>query len=273
MIDKGPRKATPSAHVYGCSHSMFFHTTGDARVRLADLCDVPPVAGEVIIGASVAGFRPRASTLNTKEIVTRGAHEAQRLVLAFGQVDLELGYYYRKVIKGEDIEIVSFLRRLARDYLAFVEALPIARSRIALKGVNLTVLENPQFTFKYTRRIINEEKSELAPKTPKAKRRMKRRLERAILPAQVQNAMHIGFNALIEAWCVQNGARYFDINSEIARVGQDGQPDPYLGLDPRFAPSGFDHHLTDSLEVRAIHARALARAFAADASDMQIAAE
>lgn len=257
-----PTTNAPFAHIYGCSHSMYFHTSDVALTRLRDLTTVPQIGGEVIIGASVMGFRPRASKLKTKEIVTDGAKQAQRLVLAFGQVDLELGYYYRRVIKKEDISPEGFIETLVGHYTDFVAGLPIEKSRIALKGVNLTVLENPDFTFRYTRRIITEEKSDLAPKTPRERRQMRFALRDALLPVQVQNAMHLAFNALIAHWADRNGARYFDINDAIARPDHTGKRDPELGLDPVFAPSGFDHHLTDSLAVRAAHVQALTACFA-----------
>lgn len=273
MHRKEKLRERPFAHVFGCSHSAYFHSADLVLKRLRSVMDVPRVAGEAIQAASVMGFRPQASTLDTKAIVSRAAAEADRLVLAFGQVDLELGYYYRRVIKREEIDPVRFIEDLVGHYAGFIETLPVSRERIAVKGVNLTVLEDREFTFKYTRRIIFDEKSGSAPKTKRARHAMRVALKQALLPTDVQNAMHLAYNSLLADWAAGAGVRYFDINHAIARRDAGGLRNPELGLDPDFAPAGFDHHIADTIGIRALHLRAMQAAFSEAAMPVAIAAE
>lgn len=237
--------------VMGDLHARYLVRAGKAQRRmLLQRAGVDTnrysIGGDALAAASVAGFRPRSSTLDTKERIRAVIPETDVLGLAFGQVDLELGYYYRRIIKGEDIAPEGFVGWLLDIYRAFVEDLPIAPERIVFKGVNLTVFQVPDFSLEYISRIVMQEGD------PEVEDRIAA-LRGALLSEREQNAMHLDFNRRLAALAERMGAGYFDINDAIAARGPDGVRRPELGIDPAHAPGGFDHHLSDSLEIRRLH--------------------
>lgn len=233
--------------VYGDSHARYFLNSNRFLYgRLGIGPDLPTIDGQAIQAASVAGFRPGKSSLNTKEIIQGGIDGADLIVLAFGQVDLELGYYYRKVVKREaGLDPASYPQWLAGIYFDFVDSLGVPPERLAIKGVNLTVLTERTFTERYARRIVLKEGEEKG---------QRRALREAILSEAEQNAMSLSYNALLRKECEAREIRYFDINASIARH-EDGE---IAGIASRYCPAGLDHHLVDSLDVRRYHIDALA---------------
>lgn len=238
--------------VYGDSHAKFFLNNQRflyERLGFGSPESLPiSVEGQAINAASVAGFRPGKSTLRTKETIAAGIEEADRVVLAFGQVDLELGYYYRKVVKREpDLDTVAYPARLVDIYFDFIDSIGIESHRLAIKGVNLTVLTERLFTERYARRIVLKDVEG---------RGLRRNLRLSILSEQEQNTMSLRYNDLLRAECECRGISYFDINDLIARPDDDGE---VASIDPRYCPAEPDHHLVDSLDVRMMHIEALSQ--------------
>lgn len=219
------------------------------RLRLGLSSNTVDIRGRTIGAASIAGFRPQKSTLDTKRIITRRARMAQKLVLAFGQVDLELGYYFRKVIKEENITQTDYVDWLIGIYAAFIADLKFSTEHLAIKGVNLTVLGDPTFTHQYVKRIITERRGNHTFQNVA--------LSRVLLSESQQNSMHLDFNRKLKLLAATIGARYFDLVEETSKLNKDGNPDPACGLDILWAPSKTDHHLVDSLATRKLHLQKL----------------
>ncbi len=238
-------------HVFGDSHArLFFPGDGLVMERLGFGSEDLVVKGQAISAASLAGFRKQQSTLRTREIVADAIGPARKMVLAFGQVDLELGYYYRKIIKGEmSLEPEDYSAWLVDAYRALIEGLDLSDLDLALKGSNLTVLSNPEFAVRYILRIIR-------PKNRKPEDI--EMLRPALLSEDEQNGLILAFNTRLRAFCDERGLRYFDINDGLSVDGEAGRP---ARLRPCFMPGGFDHHITDSLEVRALHMKGLMGVF------------
>ncbi|MDO5704131.1 MAG: hypothetical protein Q4G49_03540 [Paracoccus sp. (in: a-proteobacteria)] len=240
----------PVIRFIGDSHSAYFEEVAHFGGRLSLSEPLPfRITGDAVSGASVAGFRPQASKLNVREkiaSITEG-----RLILAFGQVDLELGYYYRLAIKKEQIAPESYVDWLTGIYRDFVAGIDPARVDLALKGVNLTVLTPKTFAARYVSRIIHD---------AQAMRRAHAQelVAPLILSEADQNRMHLAFNARLADLAAQIGCRYFDV------VDQTRDPDA-PGDVPRLADAHrtakFDHHLADTVAVRRIHYLAAGRAF------------
>ena len=215
------------------------------RLRLGLKPDAVDIRGQSINAASIAGFRPRKSTLDTKKVILGHAHKARKMVLAFGQVDLELGYYFRKVIKEENITPTVYVDWLIDIYAAFIADLKFPTEHLAVKGVNLTVLGEPTFTHHYVKRIITERQGDHAFQNAA--------LSRVMLSENQQNSMHLDFNRKLKLLTATIGVKYFDLVEETSKLNKDGNPDPTCGLDILWAPSKPDHHLVDSLATRKLH--------------------
>lgn len=234
-------------HVFGDSHARFFEVPSFGYRRMQQSRQTMEPVVHAISSASVAGFRPRASTLDTKDRIAKTLPETERLVLAFGQVDLELGYYYRRVIKEDAQSKEAFVAYLLEIYADFIRGLDLGGREIALKGVNLTVLHPKEFTIKYVSKIIKFDDGENQDKKTA-------RLGGAVMPEKEQNRMLLDFNRGLAALAHSEGWRYFDINDAICdRNPLTGTADPILGVASHFRPTNFDHHLSDSMMLRAIH--------------------
>lgn len=243
---------TFTIHTIGDSHSRYLQTAGYIYKRLGIKPKDLQLRTNTIMGASIAGLRPQSTKLDTKEKINEALHiagEDTGIVIALGQVDLELGYYHRIHNKGEKITPQTYVTWLIQIYENFVTEIPKAKN-VALKGVNLTVLGQPDFTKGYISRIIQptEESEE--------------RLEEIILTETEQNKMHLQFNEELKKLSKRNNIKYFDINKYICRRDEYNQtPQIELGLREEYRPGKVDHHLVDSLAVRAIHIRETLRTF------------
>lgn len=242
-------------HVFGDSHSRHLLPNGAVMAeRLGIRGKKLTIEGEAIIASSIAGFRPKASTLQTKEIIRAALPQAQYLMLGFGQVDLELGYYYRRVIKEDQtLTPESYVPWLIDIYMEFIASMDFPAERLAVKGCHLTVFSNRRFTTRYLKRIITGEKIPEDQHAAYAKR-----LDAEVLGEARTNAMLMEFNAQLMARAAEGKFRYFDINEEI---GMRPKPSGPAVLRPGFAPSAFDHHLVDSLALRRAYLRALLKSF------------
>ena len=197
-------------HVFGCSHSKFFFNGAQVARRL-DLEGLGiQIEGRFVRAASVAGFRPRRSTLETKEIINSALPQAKALCLAFGQVDLELGYYYRVVVKEEELTPSAYVAWLCGIYEEFVDGLPIAPDQLAFKGMNLTVLTEPKFTYRYVKRTIKQQGN--IDKVEKLEK-----LEAAILSEDAQNGMSLAMNEGLRGPGRQAGQSVFRFGRENPR--------------------------------------------------------
>lgn len=241
--------------IFGDSHAKFFFDTpffvGRQGLRLPLAFRVK---GEFISASSVAGFRPGVSKLKVKDQIAAALPGTRRLVLAFGQVDLELGYYYRLAVKRETVDPDGYVDWLARIYEDFLNGLRLSGIDVALKGVNLTALSPRPFAIRYVARIVTEG-------TGKKPIEGDHLIEPHILSEDDQNRMHLAFNDRLKAIAAKNGHRYFDIVQETGNGGIPGLTSFPLRLSEEFQPGFFDHHLADTVRVRRIHHTALARTF------------
>ena len=137
---------TTRLHIFGDSHSRYFFPLKFGYERAGLNRNKSVIAGEFIRAASLAGFRPGRSTLDTRLKIEAAMPACTHLVLGFGQVDLELGYYYRRVVKGEDITRPGYVAWLIEIYRTFLSELDLSGKQVALKGVNLSVLSSTGFT-------------------------------------------------------------------------------------------------------------------------------
>ncbi|MCA0045043.1 hypothetical protein [Celeribacter litoreus] len=246
----------PRIHVLGDSHSRYFLPLNRFPDRVYDPSNAKwKIWGKEIQGASVSGFRPQQSKLNVEQDVTAAAKTEKRLLLTFGQVDLELGYYYRLIVKKEPIKRDTYVVWLADIYQKFLETLLTEDCELAVKGVNMTVLAPKSFTARYVSRIVTDRQA-MRP------RFANRIVEPVLLSEHEQNEMHFMFNECVAKFCKTLGIGYFDLNDDLR-----SETDP-LVISDAFRPSIFDHHLADSIQVRRLHYQAAGKIFALDTENV-----
>lgn len=212
------------------------------------------ILGEAIGSASVAGFRPTATTLSTKDIIRAALPKSDRLVLGFGQVDLELGYYYRRVIKRDSsVTPKSYVPWLVDIYLGFIDSLKINPEKLMIKGCHLTMFSNKHFTKRYVGKIIKGD-TEI---TKSQSAEIQNILMQEILGESQTNEMLLNFNNEIRLQAKSRGFRYFDINNEIGYMDKEGNQ----RLKTAFMPAISDHHLADSIFIRRSFLSAVLKGF------------
>lgn len=240
--------AKPVIHVLGDSHSRFFNPTRFFLGRIGMVGEPTySVVAEPIHGAAVAGFRPKLSTLDVKARIREATAEASHVILAFGQVDLELGYYYRLAVKKETWEPSAYVSWLLQVYEDFLADLSLSGTSVALKGVNLTALRPRPFAVRYVSRIVSVHEHG----SPRERDRM---VVGHLLDEAGQNDMHLAFNAGLRQVAESRGVGYFDLVEETSGEGAHALRDEFL-------TATFDHHLADTVPVRRMHYLAAGRVF------------
>ncbi len=222
---------------------------GDSHARYFDVNDkvishAPWVRGVNIDlhkypASTIIGLGRRNSTLNLsdkiKSILSDDRSSAR--CFCFGQVDIELGFYFRKIVKNEDITFDDFIPHLLDNYKSFLDN--HNNGKLILKGINLTVLKNEQFAINYVSRIITENIDD-----EKLRREYIIKLKSSFDSFKLRNKAMIDFNRGLKVLSKSSGWKYFDINDEISNFT------PGKGVIDSYIPSGNDHHLVDSIHTR-----------------------
>jgi hypothetical protein len=230
-------------NVYGDSHTRFFALIPElSRFKKKYLAGFD-VNVRFFGGSTVLGLPRRKSTLSVNIEISDTVADAIT-VLNFGQVDVELGYFYRKVVKGEDIDFDDFTERLVESYKTFLSSVMDRARMIIVKGVNPPVLIPQGKATKYIARIISS-------KQERKKHVRQLELLREMLPSiQERTSMSKRYNARLKKTCDGLGLCYFDIwdvliNKKTGRVKD------------LFIPARRNHHLVDSVWIRRQHWKAL----------------
>ena len=237
---------------FGDSHSNLLRLSNELKEINTSFRGV---VSEVVSlsGATIIGFGKRESSLNSRKILIDKVNDFQPDVLCFalGQVDIELGYYYKRVIKEEEITFQDFSKGLIDKYIenthSLIEELGFESSQVIFKGVNLSVLTNSRRkAINYTSRIITENIS-----VREDILNFKQKLEN-IFPSNIERAhYHLSFNNYLNSEACRFNMKYFDINKQV----EDKERKGMVSLE--FIPSGEDHHLVDSLYIRTLHIESL----------------
>lgn len=230
----------PQFIIFGDSHCQYFQTN-EKLVYYQKWIDDYDFKTFVMNGASLLGLGKRKSRLNVTKAIRENICPYAKNIFAYGQVDIELGYYYRKIVKGENIDAESFVETLANYYDDFLKTLDLPSRQIVIKGINLTVLKESSFAIEYIKRIITENIN-----GQKEREFYKRILQENLEPFEFRNKIGIEFNAKLEGIAEKNGYSYFDMNDYLCdNIG--------VGVKGDFCPAFFDHHVVDSLEMRVAH--------------------
>lgn len=231
--------------VLGDSHARYFESSAKLEYH-APWVKRLNVDVNKIPASTIIGLGKKRSTLNLSSKVdgVLKSHENSYRVFAFGQVDLELGFYYKKVVKGEDINLSGFVVYLIGKYKDFLGRYD--NGNLVVKGLNLTVLKHEGFALEYVKRIITENVDD---KDDVLKANLA--LKEVFDSFSARNSATIMFNNQLKDLACERGWRYFDVNDELSSYS------PGKGINDEFIPAGFDHHLVDSVYMRKLHLSAL----------------
>ena len=235
--------------VFGDSHSTYFNISSEMETkRVSNKINIKTIS---MLGSTIAGFGKRKSTLSVREtfLSQMELEKPDYVVFALGQVDMELGYFYRKVIKNEIVEMDKYIKSVLDVYIQSIVDLKknklFNNVEIIIKGINNPCLtHNRDKAINYTNRVIieNGEKEKIPEYTEMLKKIFPSAHER------VKN--HSQFNQSVRRACQKEGFTYFDLNDDLCSKKTG------FVLD-KFYPANEDHHIVDSFFIRKLHTRKL----------------
>ncbi len=235
--------------IFGDSHSRGFNINEQINNSLCEPNNYN-VYNKVAHGSSLIGLGRKKTVKNMNNVIAKyvAEYNPDYLVLAFGQVDIELGLYYKKYIKKENVIVEHFIDELIEVYISFINSLPISNEKVIVKGINIPVLCYSKTKWiDYIQRIILENKNSVT-NVEQIKRNMflgyKTDIERT--------RISLKFNSKLEVALKHKSINYYDINSDLT--------DEKSGLVKlEYVPAGYDHHVIRSLKVNTLYLDGLFR--------------
>lgn len=234
-------------YCFGDSHARFFRRSNMLVWTGVLSSAAPRVTVFDYVAASAKGFAagPASRFAYRKFCRDFDYHAPEYVCLAYGQVDAEVGFYYRRYVQGFTGSAEADLSQVYDDYIRMAEATVPWRPLI-FKGPNPSTLRNET-------QLLNYAFRRLVVRIPKAAERD------AILAVMTDSpptpAAHAAINCaaagLLKAKAEAAGHLYFDIRPAV----EDPEAPGLARWD--LIPSESDVHLCDSVHVRGAHAEAL----------------
>lgn len=183
---------------------------GDSHSRIFKKIEIPNVILDVnsISGGTITGLAKRISTLQIRKNIIDYLknNEPDYLILKFGQVDIELSYYYKQVVKNNNFTKEEYIDTIISTYKLFLEEIMkyIDKSKIIIFGINPPALLSKEKCLLYTSRIIfdnsKEKISELSNKLEDIEERTK---------------FSFNFNYNLHLLCEQMNIKYTEVFTEL----------------------------------------------------------
>lgn len=139
---------------------------GDSHCRIFKKCiNKLKIDCSVISGGTITGLPKRISTLEIQNKIFDYLenNKPKYLILKFGQVDIDLRYYYKSIKNNSKIDKVIYIKEVIQAYKIFLTKLieKYPDINIIIWGINPPTLVTKESCFKYTKRIIfNESNNE-----------------------------------------------------------------------------------------------------------------
>ncbi len=224
--------------VLGDSHAKGFFAHGNRPYGASE--DIT-IYGQAITGATVTGIGRLRSALDVNKrvraLIEQHLANCRHVVFAFGQVDVELGLYYRWVVKDEMVEPEVLFTEIVAQYIRNIKEMSQGITPL-IKGINQTVLIRQNHAIRYTSRILLENEADQSPLTARL---------RAVYPSyDVRLYISNLFNEVLAKAAAAAGIGYFDINAAIVDKETGEVKDAYC---PNFS----DHHIVNSVQAHRIH--------------------
>ncbi|UXN31280.1 hypothetical protein [Glutamicibacter sp. M10] len=237
--------------IVGDSHTQYFGLTNQVRAFMPTLRGIKSTA-KVVSASTVSGVGKLDSTLALGENIKlwKEQENPDFLVLNLGQVDVELGLPFRQFVQGSSETPEYWLDYFVEKYFEYLVSLELNDAKLIVKGINLPVLcYDWKKAIKYISRIVTDRFSD-STEDAKRKDAVVAALNENYMSDILRTDLARSFNLKLKKKCDELGFGYFDINEQLTDSSSEM-------IHPRFIPSKFDHHVTDSLEVRLVHWKAL----------------
>lgn len=159
-----------------------------------------------ISGASISGLRRDTSTLGLNKKLRTYLELAHPdvLVFKFGQVDVDLGYFYRRVVKDMSLDFEEFAATLIRHYMEQVSSFTSAYPCIVC-SINLPCLFIHDHATTIVGNAITESVSDASLKNAYI-----RKLHGILPDIRERTKMTMALNAMLSAECVKLSVPFID---------------------------------------------------------------
>lgn len=230
----------------GDSHTRFLDFRG-FFVKNCGRKAAPRVFAHPLTAASALGFsKGRASRFAWRAAArVSKTVEADHYVFCFGQVDAEVGHYYRRFVALKDESAEASFDRIYTAYLDEVVSF-CGDTPVVIKGINPTTLafdsslQNHVF-MNIAKRITDQGEREA----------VQDRVAASGITVATHAAQNVLANDILKAKVVERGLRWFDVRDAIETA-------PGSGLARiEFLNIAEDVHLINSLYVQKLHYDAL----------------
>lgn len=229
--------------IIGDSHSRYFVKNVKVRSHLPTHLKNLNYTVSVNHGATIRGFGKRKSTLGLKNIINEACtDDITDLLLALGQVDIELGIYYKSLIKKQPIDdFIAETIDIYKNYLCSIQKTHDVS--LTIKGLNPTVLIYQQFARKYVGRIVTEN-----VKDEEQREILLQKVHKDLPGIQERHMLSLTMNQQLRKLANDLNITYIDLWEYFL--------DERTGLIKNdYIPTSFDHHVIDSIEVRRAHSQ------------------
>lgn len=232
---------------FGDSHARYFKKASTLSWAGITSGSVPRVIAFDYVAASAKGFAAGESSRFAYKKFCRDfeRHQPEYVCMAYGQVDAEVGYYFRRYVKGFTGSAEADLASVYDAYIAMAEA-TIPLRPLVFKGPNPSTLriEAQLLNYAYRRLVARISKS--------AEREAIWNHMSANPPTTAEHAaINRTVAELLKAKVEKAGHLYFDIRSAV----EDGLVPGMAKWD--YIPAESDVHLCDSFYARQAHATRL----------------
>jgi hypothetical protein len=211
--------------VFGDSHARSFN---NIAINGANI-DV-----NALSGATLTGLVKRISTLEVldkiKEYINKNPN-IDFLILKFGQVDIDLKFFYKKYVKQENISDIEYIQECVRACKVLIESISevFPREKIVICGINPPTPVDAQQALEYTSSIIltNEAEKVISSAEFAEDINYSKRLSRSAK-----------LNFELRSMCRESKIKYFEVFGEI--LDKNNLLNPlYIGSDQHI--KGVEH--------------------------------
>jgi len=229
--------------IFGDSHSSYFKI----NPRILKLLGSPDLESTVKVykGGSMTGFGKRSSTLNLTEEITGNIDVDDFVIFNFGQVDIELGFYYKRIIKREEINIIHHMDEIIEKYILFVRSLN--SKNIVIKGINIpSTCHSEKQWQNFIMRIISPNTLSSLDNGNVNANIVREEIKKLSFDDRMRTNISFKFNEKLKWHCNNASINYYDINEYLV--------DETSGLiKDSFLTPAFDNHIADSIESRLLY--------------------
>jgi hypothetical protein len=236
---------------FGDSHSKYFKKCNTLTWSGVLSNTAPKVTAFDSVAASAKGFAagPKSRFAYKKFMRDFEANAPEFVCLAYGQVDAEVGYYFRKYVQGSTATPEDDLGSVYDAYIAMANETVPARP-IVFKGPNPSTLRIDTQLLNYIYRRLVVRISKESERTD-----IWNRMNDDPPVYQEHARINVIANTLLREKVEKAGHVFFDIRAETEDPDHPGM------ARWEFVPAESDVHLTDSYHVRRAYAEKLFAAF------------